>query len=243
MRILYLGLLFVCLPFVKTAHADCPLASTAICDGIACPGKLFKAGQIIYNANHGVAQICLSDNTWTALHKQPDPCTFSKTPGTVCRDGQTVYAGSWNSSRYYTTTTDQSAGAHWGTYNVTLGVNAQSLTDGLTNTNTALASIEGNPQAGACNTAPYNPPACAPNAHLLCKDLRSTLGGEWYMPAQNEIVNVLYANKVAIGGLSNAYYRSSTEINNVSARVVLLSDGSVANDTKNPSGRVRCVRR
>ncbi len=227
------------------AHADCALAGAAVCDSVACPGRAFKAGQVIYNADHGVLQVCLADNTWKALHKPvpPDPCTTSGTPGTACADGQTVYAGSWNGNRYYTTTADQSTGAYWGTYNVTLGVNAQSYTDGLTNTNTALASIEGNPQAGACNTDPYNPPACTPNAHLLCKGLRSTLGGDWYLPARDELSNVLYANKAAIGGFSDTYYWASTEGASSLAQFVLLTDGSRNYRLKNQSSRVRCVRR
>ncbi len=227
MRLIYLGLLFFFLPFVQPAYADCTLAGTAVCDGVACPGKTYKAGQIIYNADHGVVQTCLLDNTWKALHKPtPDPCTTSGTPGTACADGQTVYAGSWNGSRYYTTKVDQSNIGRYGTFSVTLGVNARSLTDGLTNTNTGLASVESNPQAGACDTAPYNPPACIPNAHILCKDLRSTLGGDWYLPAQDEILNVLYVNRLAIGGFLNSPYWSSTEDSGNSSRSVIFSDGT-----------------
>ncbi len=208
-----------------------------------CTGPNGAKGDVMFNSSFDAFQGC-TERGWMAFHQPaPDPCTSSGTPGTACRDGQTVYAGSWNGSRYYTTTADQSTGAYWGTYGVTLGANAQSLTDGRTNTNTALASIEGNPQAGACNAAPYNPPACAPNAHLLCKSLRSTLGGDWYLPARDEIVSVLYANKAAIGGFSNVYYWSSTETNDNNARIVLLSGGTLSNTNKNFDSRVRCVRR
>ncbi len=245
MRLFFLALVFVFLPFVQPAHADCTLAGTAVCDGVACPGKTFKAGQIIYNVDHGVVQTCLSDNTWKALHKPepPDSCYTSPAPGTACLDGQTVYAGSWNGSRYYTTTADQGQG-YWGADSVTLGVNAQSMIDGLTNTNTALASIEGNPQAGACNTAPYNPPACTPNAHVLCKDLRATLGGDWYLPAFSELRNVLYANKAAIGGFASVYYWSSTERSNgIQAQMLLFSDNTGNIGYRDYNYRVRCVKR
>ncbi len=229
------------------AHADCTLAGTAVCDGVACPGKTFKAGQIIYNADHGVVQACLSDNTWKALHKPvpPDPCTTSGTPGTACADGQTVYAGSYNGNRYYTTKTDQSTDSYWGTHGVTLGAGVQDPDNGLANTNTALASIEGNPQAGFCNNSPYNPPACTPNAFVLCKNLRSTLGGDWYMPAYNETVNVLYANRAAIGGFSSDRYWVSYEFNGNVAYTLDFYDGThwpVGKNT-NTGNRTRCVKR
>lgn len=236
--------LFFIMIMPSMAHADCTLAGAAVCDSVACPGRSFKAGRVIYNADHGVLQVCLADNTWKALHKPApsDPCTTSGTPGTACADGQTVYAGSWNGSRYYTTKADQSAGAYWGTYNVTLGVSAQSLTDGLTNTNTALASIEANPQTGGCSAAPYNPPACAPNAHILCKDLRATLGGNWYLPAIDEIINVLYANRTAIGGFSTFYWSSTTTLTSA-AKAMSFSGGFDTYGYVNTPWRVRCVRR
>lgn len=198
----------------------------------------------MFNSSFDAFQGCTARG-WMAFHQPaPDPCTISGTPGTACADGQTVYAGTWNGSRYYTTTADQSASARYGTRGVTLGANAQSLTDGLTNTNTALISIDANPQTGICNTNPYNPPICAPNAHFLCRDLRTTLGGNWYLPAYNEIVNILYANRNAIGGFSNTYYWSSSEIdNNYGESVSLLNGSSPAFTSKNSPYPVRCVRR
>lgn len=207
-----------------------------------CTGPNGVKGDMMFNNTFDVFQGCTARG-WMALH-QPvsDPCVISGAPGTVCADGQTVYAGSWNGGRYYTTVADQSASARYGAFGATLGVNAQSPTDGLTNTNTALAYFAANPQTGGCST-PYNPPACTPNAHILCQDLRTTLGGDWYLPAPDEIVNVLYANNVAIGGFSNAYYWSSTEFNSGGAQAVSLSSGAVANYTKGNLTLVRCVRR
>ena len=255
MRIKYLTLLFlfVFLPMGNTAYADCVLAGTAVCDGVACPGKTFKAGQMIYNSDHAVLQICLADNTWKGLHRNSslfDPCTISSTVGIACADGQTVYAGTWNGNRYYTTKNDETLAppTYYGAYNVNLGANARSLTDGLTNTNTALAYIEANPQTGTC-TDPQNPPACTPNAHLSCKALRTSLGGNWYLPAYNEILNVLYANRVAIGGFyttMNYYYWTSTESSNTQAYVGNFSSGGGVIAPKNGYSaltRVRCVKR
>ncbi len=143
----------------------------------SCSNPAGVTGDIIYNASDDVFQGC-TPSGWMAFHQiPPDPCTVSATAGTLCADGQTVYAGSWAGNRYYTTIADQTAGSRYGTHNVLLGANAQSVSDGWTNTNTALASIDANPQAGGCSASPYNPPACALNAPVLCRDLRTTLGG------------------------------------------------------------------
>ena len=233
MRLCYLVFLFALLSFAHAAHAQ------------DCTGPNGAKGDVIYNNSFDTFQGCTSRG-WMAFHQPapppPDPCTTSSTPGTACADGQTVYAGTYNSSRYYTTTTDQSAGARWGTYGVDLGASAQSQTDGLTNTNTALASIEANPQAGGCSAAPYNPPACTPNAHILCKDLRTTLGGNWYLPAIDEIINVLYANRTAIGGFSTVYWSSTTTLVSA-AKAMSFSGGFDTYNYVNTSYRVRCVRR
>lgn len=199
-------------------------------------------GDLLFNSTYDVMQGCTARG-WMAFHEPapPDPCITSGTPGTACNDGQTVYAGSWNGSRYYTTTADQSAIAYWGTYGVSLGASAQSVSDGLTNTNTALASIEANP-SGSCS-GQFNPPGCTPNAHVLCKNLRTSLGGNWYLPANDEILNVLYANQLAIGGLMSTMYWSSTEYDAYNGYDVTLSDGSTGRTNKSNDNRVRCVRR
>ncbi len=210
-----------------------------------CTGPDGVPGDLFYNNSFDVFQGCTTRG-WMAFHKPlsappVDPCTTSSVVGTACADGQTVYAGLSGSTRLYTTKVDQSSAAYWGTYLVDLGANARSTTNGLLNTNTALASIEANPQTGSCNTAPYNPPTCTPNAHLLCKGLRTTLGGDWYLPASNELQMVL-TNGAAIGGFSNAYYWSSTEYNTLSAYIRQFPGGASNNLDKATTYRVRCVR-
>ncbi len=213
----------------------------------ACSGPDGAPGDIMFNSTDDAFQGCTLRG-WIAFHDMQviDPCTTSNTAGTACADGQTVYAGSWNGSRYYTTKLDQAATpiAYYGTNNVNLGGGALSLTDGLQNTNTVIASIEANPQTGSCNAAPHNPPACSPNAHILCRDLRTTLGGNWYLPARDELINVLFANKSAIGGFTNASYWSSTEYDfNSIAYFVSLSSGAANASTESSPYRVRCVRK
>ena len=199
-------------------------------------------GDIAFNSSFDVFQGCTPQG-WVAFHKPaaiPD-CTTSSVIGTACADGQTVYAGMSGSTRLYTTKTDQSAAAYWGTFFVALGANARSTTNGLLNTNTALASIEGNPQTGSCNVDPYNPPACTPNAHMLCKELRTSLGGDWYLPSVTEL-QVLSNNGAAIGGFSSAYYWSSTEHLSMEANAQQFPGGGTSHHLKNKTNRVRCVR-
>ena len=198
-------------------------------------------GDVMYNSAFGVFQGCTTRG-WAAFHNAvaADPCTTTSTVGTECIGGQVVYAGTHNGNRLYTTKTDQSAAAYWGAAGVSLGANAQSTTNGLLNTNTAWASIEANPQAGGC-TSPYNPPACTPNAHVLCKELRTTLGGDWYLPATDELQAMLL-NGAAIGGFISASYWSSTYAALFSALSRQYPGGASGNAMKNAMYSVRCVR-
>ena len=207
-----------------------------------CTGPDGVPGDLLYNNSFDAFQGCTMRG-WMAFHKPlpPPDCTTSSAPGTACADGQTVYAGMSGSTRLYTTKADQHAAAYWGTYGVNLGANAQSATNGLLNTNTALASIEGNPQTGSCNANPYNPPACTPNAHMLCKGLRTTLGGDWYLPAMDEL-QVLFSNGATIGGFSNADYWSSTESAFTNPYARQYPSGVSTLNTKKSTHRVRCVR-
>ncbi len=229
-----LGVLFIGICAMVPAHAQ------------NCTGPDGAPGDIIYSSSFDVFQGC-TPGGWMAFHDAVpppsiDPCTTSSTPGTACADGQTVFAGMAGANRLYTTTADQSSAAYWGAQNTNLGANAQSSTNGLMNTNTALLFFENNPQAGACNVAPYNPPACTPNAHVLCQILRTTLGGDWYLPADREL-EVLFNNGAAIGGFGNANYWASTE--NYGFQAFLRQYPSNVSDVTNKDAmlRVRCVRK
>jgi hypothetical protein len=79
-------------------------------------------------------------------------------------------------------------------------------------------------------------------AARLCGDL--VLGGysDWYLPSKDEL-NMLYINKVAIGGFADNYYWSSTEGDNYNAGTQYFGYGSQNNFLgKNNYLGVRAVR-
>lgn len=174
--------------------------------------------------------------TTAATDVATDTCTTT-TIGDTCPQGGMKYAGMSGGRRLYTTATDQAATAYWGSYGTLLGVTT--ATDGLLNTDAVSNYLAANPKTGSCDGS-YNPPACT-NAHQLCRSLRNTLGGSWYLPSHNELL-VLFNNGAAIGGFSSSYYWSSTEYDNSYAYTRQYPGGSLTWNTKSSGIRVRCVR-
>ncbi|MFZ9684855.1 MAG: hypothetical protein ACO3BE_05635, partial [Gemmobacter sp.] len=158
-----------------------------------------------------------------------DPAVLdAASPGARCADGS-IYAGTSGGHRLYTTAADQGQFTwHNGTSNWT-ETGATSTSDGLANTNTLVALAD----AGA----PYK-------AAHACR----ALGSEWYLPSRDEL-NVLYVNRVAIGGfdLSGSFpagwYWSSSEYYHVYARTQRFSDGNPNHTLRTDGLSIRCVRR
>jgi hypothetical protein len=79
-------------------------------------------------------------------------------------------------------------------------------------------------------------------APQYCYDLVAHGQSDWYLPARTEL-DVLYANRVAIGGFSAKHYWSSTEGSPVNgARRLDFTDGTSGQNGKNIVKGVRCVR-
>jgi len=78
-------------------------------------------------------------------------------------------------------------------------------------------------------------------AARLCGDL--VLGGysDWYLPSKDEL-NKLYINRVAIGGLVNVHYWSSTESISIFAFAQNLNNGEQGDPYKSLFLSVRAVR-
>ncbi len=78
-------------------------------------------------------------------------------------------------------------------------------------------------------------------AALLCKDYNGGGYSDWYLPSKDEL-NKLYVNRLAIGGLTIAYYWSSSETTVNNAWECNFDGGPQMALNKNYSFRVRAVR-
>ncbi len=243
MRIRYLVFFLLSLTFLpaKAAYADCVLAGTAVCDSVSCGGRTFKAGQVIHNADHGVLQVCLADNTWKALHKAVPPPDCPNV-GDVCGSDGTIYAGEFNGYKLYAAADNAPSNRIWGP-----------------NPSTSGMGFCGSPfTGGSCDTGRENTQLLKDHASTFpaaeyCADLVAHGHDDWYLPSRNELV-VLYSN-LYVGHTDGAYnfqhsewpilYWSSTESASTSAFTVQFNDdGGWANaNVKQIGSKVRCVRR
>jgi hypothetical protein len=105
-------------------------------------------------------------------------------------------------------TTDQSTGIQWynGTYTTTNAVR-DGIGAGMYNTERIIANQ---------STGSY--------AAQLCANYQGGGYGDWYLPSKYEL-NLLYLQKVAVGGFASAYYWSSTENNSNYAWIQYFDDG------------------
>ena len=145
-------------------------------------------------------------------------------------------------------TADNSTAIAWGGFGTAIGAEAQSDTDGASNTTaivTALGSNGGTPYAAQlCNDFEVDSQGNTPcQAGNTCYD-------DWFLPAGNNLtpagqLNCLFTNRAAIGGFANGYYWSSTEFSGSptdGAWVQSFNGGVQGGDTKGFNLRVRCVR-
>ena len=120
---------------------------------------------------------------------------------------------------------DQSRGIQW--YNgsfIETGATAKVLGTGNANTNAIVAAQ----RAGSY-------------AAKLCYDLVLNGYSDWYLPSKDEL-NKLYLNRIAVGGFTNNFYWSSSELDNSSARDQFFNGGGQAYSPKDTPINVRAVR-
>ncbi|MBU0489417.1 MAG: DUF1566 domain-containing protein [Bacteroidetes bacterium] len=102
---------------------------------------------------------------------------------------------------------------YWGGYGVL--VNAASMTDGRSNTNSIVSTL---------GTGDY--------AAYLCDTLTAYGFADWYLPSVEEL-NSLYSYKDSIGGFLASYYWSSSEIDENYAWIKSFSNGYEGSYIKN----------
>jgi hypothetical protein len=193
----------------------------------------------MYNQDYDAFQGCTAVKGWVVFNPPGyasggggDACSGSPSPGTVCADG-TVYAGLTpdGNAKMYTTPADAPGTYVWAT----------------TNTDTAVVNCSNGTQTG-CTKGKANQAILAGlgsvyPAAAYCASLTTGGHSDWYWPASNEL-NVLYTNRVAIGGFASSYYWSSSERTAGQAWSQHFPDGLEGGyDGKTLNfDRIRCVR-
>ncbi len=212
------------------AYSDCALDGVTVAHGEARAFYLFEehtdcAGNSLSRSCDNGALSGSASYQYANCEALPVPACETGPVGTPCPDGS-KYAGSVGGVRFYAAANDESISPSWnnGTSNFT-ETGATSTYDGKANTDILVGLSD----AGA----PYT-------AAAGCR----WKGEDWYLPSKDEL-NVMYTNRVAIGGFNTGgtYYWSSSEYDNYYAWVQGFSDGDQAGYYKVTNRLVRCVRR
>ena len=128
---------------------------------------------------------------------------------------------------------DQSTGIQWynGTYRIT-GTTGDGLGAGEMNTAMIVATQMADNQSGNF-------------AAKVCADYSVTVGGvtygDWYLPSKYEL-NLIYINKLTIGGFASGFYWSSTDVSNIDAWYQDFLNGLQSTNLKNFTYYVRAIR-
>lgn len=186
-----------------------------------------------------------------------DPCDGTPAIGTVCSSG-TLYAGQWNSSKYMTTPSgcsDWADSTHTFTPVCPGGATSDSLqkkwaaNDGRVPTGYNVLTGASSTTDGSSNTTVLAAYADTDLA-LYCANNRFGGYSDWFLPAASsandtngEMYNVLYVNRVALGGFQAAGYLSSTETDATNERFLNFNTGAQGNKLKTAAVYFRCVRK
>ncbi|MBP9649146.1 MAG: DUF1566 domain-containing protein, partial [Paludibacteraceae bacterium] len=172
----------------------------------------------------------------TGSGTETSPYTISTTPltiGQAYQGGIIFWLDATGQHGLIAATADQNTGIQWynGTYRYT-GTAGDGLYAGAMNTAMIVATQMADNQSGSF-------------AAKVCADYSVTVGGvtygDWYLPSKYEL-NLLYLQKIAVGGFASAYYWSSTENNISNAWIQAFDSGNQTNNLKLFTNRVRAVR-
>ncbi len=180
--------------------------------------------------------ITLTGDTWVAAGG-----TCNGAVGDVCGDG-TVYAGTSPDGSVDMWVTRCDEGQSW-TGSCTGTRSLYSWNNGTTNwTTTGINNFI----TGKANTTALDVLVDAGSGYLAaeaCEALSLNGHTDWYLPAHDEM-EVMYTNRVAIGGFDTSQYWSSSEDDNNGVWEISFSDGSwnAGGGNKSFSDTVRCAR-
>ncbi|MBH1966297.1 MAG: midcut-by-XrtH protein [Comamonadaceae bacterium] len=167
--------------------------------------------------------------------------TFMTTAVGQPTGGGVIAALNGGLSNLIAATADNSTGISWGVVTA-VGVAAQSMTDGASNTAAIVAaygSNGGQPYAAQlCNNYEVDSQGNTP-----CQ-AGNTCYNDWFLPASNQLAT-LFNNKTAVGGFGIASYWSSTEFSSFPVLLAQAQDfgaGSEFSVQKGSQLQARCVR-
>jgi hypothetical protein len=81
------------------------------------------------------------------------------------------------------------------------------------------------------------------DANSWCANMNFGGYKDWFLPSKEQLNDVLYANKAALGGFTSSIYWSSTRDTAYSSWGEQFSDGSPTRNGTPGINSVRCVRR
>ena len=172
----------------------------------------------------------------TGSGTETSPYTINTTPltiGQAYQGGIIFWLDATGQHGLIAATADQNTGIQWynGTYRYT-GTAGDGLYAGAMNTAMIVATQMADNQSGSF-------------AAKVCADYSVTVGGvtygDWYLPSKYEL-NLLYLQKIAVGGFASVYYWSSTEYINSYAWIQNFDYGTQLTNSKLNTDRVRAVR-
>jgi hypothetical protein len=238
-----LGLSQFCLAQSVTIN---PNSSTAIVDaqsttkGVLAPRMTvaqrnlipLSAGLQVYCTNCTPAgPYSYNGSAWLAMFQTNIASPITYTIGQAAQGGIVFWIDETGQHGLVAATADQSASTPW--YN------------GNTNTKAIRTGVYG----GAFNTEQINNGfGYGSYAAIIAAQYTGGQYGDWYLPALNEL-NLMYAKRVAIGGLAGVPYWSSTEVSTSQGLVaqgayqINFSTGLSTFSLKANSLRVRAIRK
>lgn len=186
----------------------------------------------------GVVDVDISTPVGTAT--MTNGYTYLTTAVGQSASGGTIACLSGGLNNLIAAVADNSSSIVWG--GAGTSTNAQSDTDGATNTAAiinALGANGGTPYAAQlCNNYEVDSQGNSP-----CQ-VGNTCYTGWFLPAKDQL-NCLYTNRVAIGGFVSAPYWSSTEFTAVPTLFAWQQDfssGTQSASSKSISHNIRCVK-
>jgi hypothetical protein len=194
--------------------------------------KLDVNGEINVNSNK-ITNVANPVNTNDAANKAyVDAKTAIHYVGESYGGGIVFYVYDKGQHGLIAATADQNTSMRW---NAGTPINTMAFADGVGagKTNTALIIAS----QGYGDGATYAARVC--NEYSVTVD--GVTYGDWYLPSKYEL-NLLYTQRVAVGGFASTWYWSSNEYSVNDAWGQLFDNDNLDGDSKNGTGIVRAVR-